>query len=105
VSDQIAVELLLDGGATRFDGSAWSTTYPALAIFDGVFVAENVHSGEVVDIDHKRNLYRVIIGDDGVRLAEEEAGFAAASRAKTSDITAAAKTIQTMPCPSPFLLP
>jgi wobble nucleotide-excising tRNase len=90
----MAIDLLLEGGATRFDGNTWSVTHPAVAIFDGVFVAENVHSGEVVEIDHKRNLYRVIIGDDGVRLAEEDSDLAASSRAKTGEITAAAKAIQ-----------
>ena len=69
-------------------------TKPAIAIFDGVFVAENVHSGEVVDIEHKRNLYRVIIGDDGVKLAADDAELAASSRAKTTEIATAGKAIQ-----------
>jgi len=88
------IELLLDSGQSRFDGTAWSTTKPTIAIFDGVFVAENVHSGEVVDIEHKRNLYRVIIGDDGVKLAAEDAALAASSRAKTAEIGTASKAIQ-----------
>jgi wobble nucleotide-excising tRNase len=93
VTDTAAIELLLDTGLARFDGAAWTATHPA-AIFDGVFVAENIHSGDVVDIDHKRNLYRVIIGDDGVRLAEEDARLAGESRTKTLEITAAAKATQ-----------
>jgi wobble nucleotide-excising tRNase len=88
------VELLLDAAPSRFDGAAWSAVHPAIAIFDDVFVAENVHSGEVVEIDHKRNLYRVIIGEDGVRLAEQDAKLAADSRTKTGEITAAARAIQ-----------
>jgi wobble nucleotide-excising tRNase len=64
-------------------------------IFDGTFVAENVHSGEVVDIEHKRSLYRIIIGDAGVMLATKDAEFAAASRTKTTEITGAARAIQT----------
>ena len=89
-----SVELLLESGACRFDGQAWSTPNPAIAIFDSLFVAENVHSGEVVDIEHKRNLYRVIIGAAGVKLAEEDAELAAASRAKTGEIGTSAKAIQ-----------
>ena len=49
----------------RFDGAAWSAPYPHLAIFGGVFITENVHSGEVVEVDNRRNLYRVIIGELG----------------------------------------
>ena len=89
-----SVELLLPGGAARFNGAAWSATYPAVAIFDGVFVAENVHSGEVVEIDHRRNLYRVIIGEKGVRLAEEDARLARQSREKTGEISGVMRAIQ-----------
>jgi hypothetical protein len=87
--------LLLDTCLARFDGAAWTTTHP-VAVFDSVFVAENVHSGDAVEIDHKRNLYRVIIGDDGVQLAEEDARLAGESRAKTSEMSAAAN--HTAPC-------
>lgn len=87
-------ELLFSTGVVRFDGATWSSSYPAIAIFDGVFVAENVHSGEVVDIDHRRNLYRVIIGEEGVLLATEEATLAADSRGKTSEIGRVNRTIQ-----------
>jgi surface antigen len=59
-----------------------------------VFVAENVHSGEVVDIEHKRNLYRVIIGDVGVKLSAQDTELASESRAKTSEISAAGKAVQ-----------
>ena len=88
------IELLLPTGRTRFDGMAWSAPHPSLAIFDGVFVTENVHSGEVVEIDHRRNLYHTIIGEEGVRLAEEDAILAGQSREKTGQITAAARAIQ-----------
>lgn len=93
-TDAPAIELLLDNGQARFDGAAWNATKPEISIFDGVFVAENVHSGEVVDIEHKRNLYRVIVGDAGVKLASQDADLAAESRAKTGEITTAGKAVQ-----------
>jgi wobble nucleotide-excising tRNase len=93
VEDGIVIELLTSTGNVRFDGKVWNNTHPNIAIFDGVFVAENVHSGEVVEIDNKRNLYRVIIGDAGVQLADLEAKLATSSRTKTSDITSAGKLI------------
>lgn len=89
-----AIELLLDSGQARFDGAAWNATKPEISIFDGVFVAENVYSGEVVDIEHKRNLYRVIVGDAGVKLAAQDADLAAESRAKTGEISTAGKGVQ-----------
>ena len=94
VEESSTVELLFSGCQARFDGETWSTPYRSLAIFDGVFVTENVHSGEVVEIDHRRNLYRVIIGEEGVRLAEQEASLARKSRQKTGEITAVSSKIQ-----------
>jgi wobble nucleotide-excising tRNase len=94
VNDPVTVDLLFDTGAVRFDGTAWPAPRPGIAIFDGVFVADNVHSGEVVDIAHKRNLYRVIVGEDGVKLAAEDTALATQSRAKTTEISTAAKAIQ-----------
>jgi len=88
------VEFLLDTGPVSFDGSHWSATVPNIVIFDGTFIAQNVYSGETVEIDHKRNLYRVIIGQEGVALAEEEARLASESRTKTGEISAAEKAIR-----------
>jgi wobble nucleotide-excising tRNase len=94
VSADSTVELLFDTGPIRFDGSAWSAIKPVFGIFDGVFVGENVHAGEIVDVAQKRNLYRVIVGEAGVRLAQEDSDLAAESRAKTTEITASAKGLQ-----------
>lgn len=94
VTDAPSIELLLPTGTARFEGATWNSTHPDLAIFDGVFVAENVHSGEVVEIDHRRNLYCVIIGEEGVRLATEEASLAKQSRDKTGEISNVARAIQ-----------
>ena len=43
---------------------------PAIEIFDDDFVSSNVYSGSAVDIDHRRNLCRFILGQPGVQLAE-----------------------------------
>ena len=92
--DPPTVEMLCRSGLTRFNGVDWSAAYPNLAIFDDVFISENVHSGEVVEIGHRRNLYRVIVGEEGVRLAEEEARLAKKSRKHTGQITATERAIQ-----------
>jgi wobble nucleotide-excising tRNase len=88
------VDLLHDGGGIRFDGSKWDKTAADVAIFDSAYISENIHSGEVVDTEHKRNLYRVIIGAEGVHLAEKDSQLAADSRAKTGEISAVVKLIQ-----------
>jgi wobble nucleotide-excising tRNase len=89
------IQLLTDANVSvRFDGKAWSSTYPQLAIFDSIFVCENVHVGDVVDTDQKRGLYRVIVGDAGIALADQEAGLVSKIRAKTSEINAAEKAVK-----------
>jgi wobble nucleotide-excising tRNase len=95
VTDAQAIELLMEGGAVaRFDGAAWNQTLPAMAIFDGTFVANNVHAGDVVDTDQRRNLYRVIVGQEGVALAEEETRLAAETRTKTTEIASVTRALQ-----------
>ena len=94
VNKKPTVELLFSDGKKSFDGMAWSSSFPQLAIFDSIFVAENVHVGEVVEIDNRRNLYRIIIGEHGAILAKREAMLARQSREKANEVTAAAKAIQ-----------
>jgi len=65
------IKILVDGGTAAFSNGAWSTTVPNIAIFDSTFVSENVYSGDSVHLDHKRNLYRVIVGKQGVDLARQ----------------------------------
>ena len=94
IKDPPTVELLFPNGTKRFDGATWTAPHSDLHIFDGVFVTENVHSGEAVEIDHRRNLFRIIIGEKGVRMAKEDTELAGQSRQKTSEITTVAKAIQ-----------
>lgn len=63
--------LMQSGGHAVFTNGAWSRTVPDIAIFDATFVSENVHSGDVVDIEHRRSLYSVIVGEQGVKLAKQ----------------------------------
>lgn len=65
------VVLLSDGGTAIFHDSVWTRTVPEISIFDTTFVSENVHSGDVVDIEHRRSLYSVIVGEQGVKLAKQ----------------------------------
>ena len=89
-----SVELLSAGSVIKFDGTAWNTKGPDLAIFDGVFIADNIHSGDIVDSEHKKNLYRVIVGEAGVQLADQEAQLSGSSRAKTTEIASLTRAIQ-----------
>lgn len=92
--DAPEVRLLADGVTLVFSNGAWNSTVLSIAIFDSTFVSENVFSGDFVDIDHKRSLYRVIVGKAGVALAKEIEDLDTASRAKATEIKEKAAPIQ-----------
>ena len=93
-TDAPEIRILSDGRTFSFGSGAWNSTLPDIAIFDATFVSENVFSGDLVGIGHKRNLYRVIVGRDGVTLAKEIETLDEASRAKATDIREKTALIQ-----------
>jgi wobble nucleotide-excising tRNase len=95
-TDAPEIDLLFADGNRRLQNERWSATAPKISIFDGVFVAANVHSGDVVDVAHRRNLYRVIVGAEGVGLAEREQALAEEARAKQTELTAAERAVQAL---------
>jgi wobble nucleotide-excising tRNase len=71
IADAPFVHIRLNTASYQFVNGAWTVTHPDILIFDPVFVNENVYSGEYVEHEHKKNLYRVIVGTEGVRLARQ----------------------------------
>ena len=93
-ADAPEIRILSDGRTFSFGSGVWNSTLPDIAIFDATFVSENVFSGDLVGISHKRNLYRVIVGRDGVILAKEIESLDDASRVKAADIREKTALIQ-----------
>ena len=58
------------GPAINFQNDAWTQTIPNLAVFDDVFVDENVYSGLSVEAGHRQNLHELILGAQGVTLGK-----------------------------------
>ncbi len=65
------VHLLTSVGSIEYRDGNWSATYPDIAVFDATYISENVYTGDAVDTEQKRSLYRVIIGAHGVTLASQ----------------------------------
>jgi wobble nucleotide-excising tRNase len=84
--DAPEIRILSDGQPLVFSNGAWSHTASEILIFDATFVAETVFSGDTVDTGHKRRLYRVIVGKDGVTLANEIEVLDEASRSTAAEI-------------------
>ena len=88
------VRLLFDSGTTVFGPGGWTVTVPGIAIFDSMFVSENVYAGDSVDVDQRRSLYRVIVGKQGVDLARRIEDLDNASRAKSTDVREKTAAVQ-----------
>ncbi len=80
------VSILLEPGTATFHDGRWDRTLADIEIFDDTFIHENVYAGDVVGLDHKKNLYRVIVGEEGVKLARKVDELDAASREMARDI-------------------
>lgn len=65
------VKLLVDGSVVEFKDGTWTANCPEFEIFDADFITQNVYSGDVISHDHKRNLCRIVLGKEGVLLAEK----------------------------------
>lgn len=57
-----------NSGPLVFQNGAWSAPFPDIAVFDDIFVAENVCSGVEIDAEHRQNLHELIVGVQGVSL-------------------------------------
>jgi len=71
ITEDVLVQLRVEGNSITFTNDMWNQTIPNIKIFDDTFIEDNVYSGCTVEHEHKKNLYRFAIGEEGVHLAEE----------------------------------
>lgn len=65
-SQKSEVTIEVQKNSYSFRSSVWDKIYDDIEIFDSTFTNENVHSGYVINTDQKRELYRFMIGKQGV---------------------------------------
>jgi wobble nucleotide-excising tRNase len=66
------VQLILEPNKqARFKDGKWDCPPAAIEIFDTNFVYENVYVGHVVEHEQKKNLFKVVVGEKGVKLGEK----------------------------------
>jgi len=94
VADPPYVHMRLNGADYEFTNDAWTATYPNIVIFDPVFINDNVYSGEYVEHEHKKNLYRVIVGARGVELAKQIENFDRQIRDANSDLNLKKRAVE-----------
>jgi wobble nucleotide-excising tRNase len=65
------ISLQLDSGRANFERGSWSGTQSRVAVFDSLFVNDNVYSGDTVSADHLRRQYGLVVGEKGVKLVRQ----------------------------------
>ncbi len=98
-TDPASVQIRLDGDNFTFSSGGWSATHPDIAVFDSVFVHDNVYAGDYVNHEHKKSLYRVIVGPQGVQLARQIEQLDGKIREANKDINTK-KTVVSFAIPS-----
>lgn len=71
INGDTEVNILSDAGVFNFTGGKWNQFSDQFHVFDESFVIDNVHGGQTVETDHRRNSYRAIVGPIGVNLAKK----------------------------------
>lgn len=66
--------IIVDGVNHVFNGTKWDKSYPAIQIFDAPFIHTNILTHEI-EHEHRKNIHKIIIGAQGVKLAQELAGL------------------------------
>lgn len=77
---QQEVSLRANDTTITFSDGKWSSDLRPIIVFDGRYVADNVHTGEVVTLDQRRRLCQVVLGEQGAALARKEADLEASIR-------------------------
>lgn len=77
--------IVIDRGNHVFNGTRWDRPFPSIQIFDAPFIHANILAHEIGH-EHKKNIHRIIIGTQGIKLAEELAELKTKEKAKSQEV-------------------
>jgi wobble nucleotide-excising tRNase len=80
------VQIALGTGRAAFMAGEWKAPPTQIRIFDAQYVSDNIFSGDVIGTNQRRNLCRVILGANGVDLANKYYDVDNAITAKNAEI-------------------
>lgn len=64
------ITLVTDNGNLRFSNKKWVHSSELIEVFDSAFIADNIFAGEMIELEHDRGLFSIIIGGESVHLAK-----------------------------------
>jgi len=68
------IEILTDltpNPKLTFNNNLWDNNYPNIEIFDIHFINENIYTGLEIQKTHKKNLFEIIFGSQGIQLKKD----------------------------------
>lgn len=77
--------IVIDGTNHVFNGTRWDRQFPSIRIFDAPFIHANILAHEIGH-EHKKNIHKIIIGEQGIKLAEELAVLKTKEKAKSQEV-------------------
>jgi wobble nucleotide-excising tRNase len=64
-------ELQFNDGTAKYNNSSWSSTKPQLKVFNDDFINKNVYSGIEAGAHQRQQLFRLILGEEGIKEYEK----------------------------------
>lgn len=83
----------LADGDVRFVDGAWTSYGQRIHIFDAQYVAENVYFGDAIGTEQRRNLCRLMLGEEGVKFRKAYDEADEAISAKNASLRALRQTL------------
>lgn len=77
--------IVIAGGNHVFNGTQWDKSCPDIQIFDSPFIQANILTHEIGH-EHKKNIHRIIIGEQGKKLAEELSALKTNEKTKSQEV-------------------
>jgi len=68
-----------------FNGTKWEQQYQKIQIFDAPFIHANILANDIGH-EHKKNIHKIIVGTEGVKLADELSNLKAKEKAKNQEV-------------------
>ncbi len=89
-----SIKILIEGGECVFENGTWRGSPPPMLIFDSSFIHANVFTGDHVTTHHRRSLLDVILGQQGVQLAQRVRECDQQLRTKDGEIQEAERAVE-----------
>lgn len=72
VPQEVEVKTNLPGDPVfQFSNNRWNRHLTGIEIFNAHFIHENIYTGLEINANHRKNLFEIILGEEGVRLKKE----------------------------------